>query len=134
MSLTIPNSAEIIMLQYIMGLTSPGDKILRLYKNDPTISDATTIGSLTEATEAGYTPASLYSISWTISQDMAGVTTALYSELPFNFSTGATIYGYYITSAVGNNLLWVERFPGAPYQLPTTGGGQIAVQARTTLD
>ena len=134
MSLTVPNTAEIIMLQYIMGLTSPGNKILRLYNNDPSISDSTTLGSLTEATEDGYAPVTLYSISWTISQDMAGVTTALYSEMPFNFTTGATIYGYYITSAVGNNLLWVERFSGAPYQLPASGGGQIAVEARTTLD
>jgi len=133
MSLTVPNTAEIIMLQYIMGLTSPGDKILHLYKNDPSISDATTLGSLTESTEAGYAPITLYSISWTISQDMAGVTTALYSEMPFNFTTGATVYGYYVTSAVGGNLLWVERFSGAPYQLPA-GGGQIAVQAKSTLD
>lgn len=121
------------MLQYIMGLTSPGDKILHLYKNDPSISDGIVIGSLTESTEAGYTPHSLYSISWTISQDMSGVTTALYSEQPFNFTVTATVYGYYVTSAVGNNLLWVERFAGAPYQLPS-GGGQIAVQAKTTLD
>lgn len=133
MSLTVPNTAEIIMLQYIMGLTSPGDKILHLYKNDPSISDAITLGSLTESTEAGYAPITLYSISWTISQDLSGVTTALYSEMPFNFTTGATCYGYYVTSAVGGNLLWVERFSGAPYQLPA-GGGQVAVQAKTTLD
>lgn len=134
MSLNVPNTAEIIMLQYILGLTSPGNKILRLYKNDPSISDSTVLGGLTECTEAGYAPVTLYSISWTISQDMSGVTTALYSEMPFNFTTGATVYGYYITSAVGGNLLWVERFSGAPYQLPASGGGQIGVEARTTLD
>ena len=133
MSLTVPNTSEIVMLQYILGLTSPGDKILHLYKLDPSISDSTGIGALTESTEAGYAPISLYSISWTISQDLAGITTALYSEMPFNFVSGATVYGYYITSAVGNNLLWVERFAGAPYQLPITGG-QIAVQPKVTLD
>lgn len=132
MSLTVPNTAEIVMLQYIMGLTSPGNKILHLYKNDPSISDATVLGNLTESTEAGYALITLYSISWTISQDMSGVTTALYSEMPFNFTTGATVYGYYVTSIAGD-LLWVERFSGAPYQLPT-GGGQIAVQAKATLD
>lgn len=132
MSLTVPLTSQIVILQYIMGLTAPGNKILHLYKNDPSISTATTLGSLTESTEAGYAPVTLYSISWTISQDMSGVTTAIYSEMPFDFTTGATVYGYYLTSVTGS-LLWVERFGGAPYQLPT-GGGEIAVSARTTLD
>ncbi len=132
MSLTVTLTSEIILLQYIMGLTEPGNKILHLYKNNATVSHATTIGSLTESTEAGYAPITLYSISWTIAQDMSGVTTAIYSEMPFNFTTGATVYGYYVTDTLGN-LLWVEQFSGAPYQLPTTGG-QIAVEAEVTLD
>ena len=133
MPLIVTNSAEIILLQYIMGLTSPGDKILRLYKNDPSLSETTVIGNLTECTEVGYAPVSLYSISWTISQDVSGITTASYSEVPFNFVTGVTVFGYYVTSAVGNNLQWVERFGGAPYQLPASGG-QITVKTTTNLD
>lgn len=133
MSLVVPNISEIVHLQYLLGLTSPGDKILRLYQNDPSITESLVIGNLTECNQAGYAAVSLFANSWTISQDMSGITTALYSEMPFNFTTGATAYGYYVTSASGGNLLWVERFSGAPYQLPS-GGGQIAVSARLTLD
>ncbi len=133
MSLVVPNSAEITMLRYVLGMTAPGDKILRLYTNSTPPSDTTTFGSLTEPTTlTGYSVYTLYANSWTISQDGSGVTTAIYSELPFNFTTGATIYGYWVTSTTGD-LCWVEQFNGAPYQLPVTGG-QIAVQARVTLD
>lgn len=133
MALVVPNSAEIIMLRYILGLTTPGNKILRLYTNSTPPSDSTVLGSLTEPDGAsGYNVHTLYGSSWTVAQDGAGVTTALYTELAFNFTTGATIYGYWVTSTT-SDLCWVEQFNGAPYQLPVTGG-QISVQARATLD
>ena len=119
------------MLQYIVNIATPDERVLHLYKNDVTPTDSTVIGGLTQADQAGYAAITLYGVTWTVSQSL-GVTTAIYSERTFTFTTSATIYGYYVTTTT-NALLWVERFSGAPFQLPD-GGGEIAITAKITLD
>lgn len=131
MPLVTPDVGEILMLQYIVNMVSPDNRILRLFKNDVTPSDSTVIGGLTQADQAGYVPITLTGSNWTTTQSV-GVTTAVYSEQTFTFTTAATIYGYYVANTSGD-LLWVERFSGAPFQLPD-GGGQIAVTPKITLD
>jgi hypothetical protein len=134
MALVVPNvSGETEMLNYIVGLVDATNKILRLYSlptDEPT--DSTVIGSLTEVTSAGYAPITLLTTSWVVSQSV-GVTTASYSEQTFSFSTNAAVYGYYITDTSATpKLLWLEKFSGAPFNIPT-GGGTISVSCRLTL-
>lgn len=123
-------SGEILLLQYIVGLVDAGNPVLHLYQNDHTPSDSTVIANLTECTSAGYAAITLVSSNWTTTQ-ASGVTTAVYSERTFSFTTDGTSYGYYITNTLGN-LLWLERFSGAPFSLPT-GGGTISISSRLTL-
>jgi hypothetical protein len=126
MTLVVPNQlGEILMLQYIVGLAEAGNPVLHLYgnlnpnpANDPT--DSTVVSDLTECTSAGYTPITLVSNQWTV-QQTGGVTTAVYSEQTFNFTTAARVYGYFITDTAGH-LLWLEKFPTAPYDVPIDGG------------
>lgn len=131
MSISCPNAAEVLLLQYIVGVVNAGSPVISLYKNDLTPVEATTITDFTESTEAGYGAKTLTSASWTttLSGDTA---TAVYSQETFSFTTGADVYGYYITDTA-NALMWCERFTGAPFQLPT-GGGTIAISPRVTLD
>ena len=131
MSISCPNAAEVLLLQYIVGVVDAGSPVISLYKNDLTPVEATTIGDFTESTEAGYAAKTLTSASWTttLSGDTA---TAVYSQETFSFTTGADVYGYFITDTAGA-LMWCERFTGAPFQLPT-GGGTIAISPRVTLD
>jgi hypothetical protein len=131
MALVVPNTkGEILFLQYIMGIVAPGDKILRLFSNDVTPTDTSVVGDLTQVdTATGYAPKTLTSANWTTTQ-VAGVTTAVYSEQTFNFTTLVTNYGYYVTDASGN-LLFLERFTGAPFNIPD-GGGTISVGPKLT--
>lgn len=139
MALVVPDTSEILMLQYLVnmlatdGAAGPagGHRLLRLYTNNPTIDDSIVYGGLTEATATGYVPITLVGSSWTTTQSV-GITTAVYSEQTFTFTTGVTVYGYYVTN-LGTNLLWVEKFSGAPFQLPA-GGGEIAITPKVTLD
>lgn len=140
MALVVPDTAEILMLQYLVNMLSTdgtagpsgGHRLLRLFTNNATIDDSITFGGLTEATgPTGYTPFTLVGSSWTTTQSV-GVTTAVYSEQTFTFTTGVTVYGYYVTN-LGSSLLWVEKFSGAPFTLPA-GGGEIAITAKITLD
>jgi len=132
MALLAPDEGEILLLQYIVNLVDPGDPVLHLYINDATIDEDVTRVILTEASEAGYAAITLVGTGWTTTQ-VGGVTTAVFSEQTFTFTTGATVFGYYVTDIVNDEILWVERFSGAPFSLPT-GGGSIAITTKVTLD
>lgn len=132
MALIVPaQKGEILMLQYIVGLVDAGNPVLHLFGNNVTPTNTTVIGDLTQCTSAGYAPITLVSANWTTTQS-AGVTTAVYSEQTFAFGTNATAYGYYVTDTSGN-LLWLEMFNGAPFNLPD-GGGNISVTTKITLN
>jgi len=130
MVLVCPDPGEILLLQYIVGLVDAGNPVLHLYANDVTPSDSTVVGDLTQATSSGYAPITLVSSNWTTTQS-SGVTTAVYSEKTFSFSTDAVCYGYYVTSTTGQ-LLWLERFSGAPFSIPD-GGGSVSITNKLTL-
>ena len=132
MPLVAPDEGEILLLQYIVNMTPATDPVLHLYNNtDLTITDSVTIADITEASAAGYAAITLTGGSWTTVQS-GGVTTAEYSEQTFAFTTGASLYGYYVTDT-SDNLLWLEEFSGAPFTLPS-GGGTIAITSQITLD
>lgn len=112
-------------------MVAAGSPVLHLYSNDVTPTDSTVLGNLTEVSgTTGYAAITLTSANWTTTQ-VAGVTTAVYSERTFTFGTVATCYGYYITDTSGN-LLWLERFTGAPFSIPADGG-TISITNKITL-
>ena len=130
-SLVVPDvRGEFLMLQYIVGLVNSGNPVLHLYGNDVTPTDSSILGDLTQCTSSGYYAITLVSANWTTTQ-VAGVTTAVYSEQTFSFNTAATAFGYYVTDTAGN-LLWLERFSGAPFAVPD-GGGTISITSKLTL-
>jgi hypothetical protein len=131
MALVCPDQkGEILLLQYIVGMTLADNPVLHLYSNNLTPSDSTIKSQLTEVSAAGYEAITLLSANWTTTQN-SGVTTAVYSEQTFTFSTDATSYGYYITNE-SDELLWLERFSGAPFEIPD-GGGTISITTKLTL-
>lgn len=142
MALVVPNTANILMLQYIMNMVgqdggsapSGGQRVLRLFTNNLTPGKATVMANITEATNpTGYTALTLTGSNWTTTSS-GGVNSAAYSEQTFTFTTGVTVYGYYVTtSEVTPKLLWIERFSTSPYTLPG-GGGEIAILPRFTLN
>jgi hypothetical protein len=132
MALICPDvHGEILLLQYIVGMVNADNPVIHLFSNNVTPSDSTVVGDLTEVAGAtGYNAITLLSANWTTTQT-GGVTTAIYSEQTFAFSTNATSYGYYITNETGQ-LLWLERFSGAPFEIPD-GGGTVSITAKLTL-
>ena len=132
MSVVVPDQyGEILLLQYIVGMVNADNPVLHLFATDVTPSDTTVVSDLTEVGgSTGYHAITLVSANWTTTQ-VAGVTTAVYSEQTFVFSTDAVSYGYYVTNETGN-LLWLERFSGAPFDIPD-GGGTISITAKLTL-
>jgi hypothetical protein len=141
MSLVVPNTADILMLEYILNIVAQdggaapagGERCLRLYTNNLSPGKSNVIADITQATAAGYSSITLTGAEWTTSS-VANVNTAEYSQQTFTFTTGVTVYGYYVTTTeVTPKLLWVERFSTAPYILPA-GGGEIAISPRLVLN
>lgn len=129
MPIVVPNTSELVLLSYLL---SSQDMILRLFTNNVTPDESTAYpGGLVEASASGYLPRTLVGAGWSFSQP-GGVTTGQHTEQTFSFGTGVSSYGYYLTDTSGN-LLWVERFSGAPFTLPS-GGGQLNITPKITLD
>lgn len=132
MAIVVPDQkGEILLLQYIVGMVNADNPVIHLFSNDVTPSDSTVVADLNQVSgSTGYTPITLVSANWTTTQ-AAGVTTAVYSSQTFSFSTLVTAYGYYITNETGQ-LLWLERFSGAPFEIPD-GGGTITINPKLVL-
>lgn len=134
MALVVPNNSEVTMLQRLLGYTTANNQVLRLYTNDLTPTESTNYTDITQSSASGYAAITLTTASWTVSTS-AGTTTGVYAEQTFTFSATETLYGYYVTDSTSPtpNLLWVERFTGAPFILPSTGG-QVAITPTVNLE
>jgi len=132
MALTVPTVGEVVLLQYLTNMVAPTNLVMHLYTNDPTVDDNIVVGNITEAAAAGYAPITLVGSAWTTTTP-GGLGTAVYSEVTFSFTTAASIYGYYVTSTNASTLLWVERFSGAPFTLPS-GGGTVGISPRLSAE
>lgn len=135
MSLIVPNEGEIEMLKRVFNYSSADDCILHLYKDDVAdpLVDTIEHADLTECDEAGYSPITLTGSAWSFSTSGGGTSTATYSEQSFTFTTAAEVYGYYVTNNADDQILFMERFSGAPFVLPGTGG-TIAVTTKLSGD
>ena len=126
MALVVPNCGEVVSLSRIVNKTATGDVRLKLFSNNVTPGEATVLGDLTEVSGSGYTDKSLTGANWTVATDGSNNTTASYAKQSFALTGAATVYGYYVTTADGNTLIWLERFTDGPYSVPS-GGGTIEV-------
>jgi hypothetical protein len=134
MALVVPNEGERRLLEYIVNKTPTTNLVLHLYVNSVNLSlENFTASSFTEATAGGYASATLAGSNWTASTAGSGVSSAVYnSSITFTFSTGQSVYGYYVTDTSGQ-ILWAEEFSGAPFNLPV-GGGEISVRPQVQLN
>lgn len=130
MALVVPDVAEVLLLAGV--ITEMGALTLRLNKNPVTPSDATVLGDFTIADFSGYANASP---SMTTPSEISGKGTTIDSaERSFTHNgggTGNTIYGYYVTDAIGG-LVWAEAF-SAPVTM-NASGHQIKITLQLTLD
>jgi len=87
-----------------------GDWTLRLFSNNVTINDASTIGSVVEAVFTGYSP---IVPSWATPTLVGGVPTRVGSTVTWTYSGGSTytVYGIFMTDAANTVMLGAANFP-----------------------
>jgi len=119
MALIIPTQGKTKILNYLLGVTTSVETLqLKLFTNNIVPDSATTGSFLTPPSVAnGYNTKTLTPSSWTITNG-----TAQYPTQTWTF-TGAVgnIYGYYIVTSTSNDLIAVERFVNAPYNVQSNG-------------
>lgn len=132
MALVVPDQGEVEKLSRMLNKSATGDVVLRLYTNNYTPIEGSVVGDFTDATAAGYAAKTLTGSSWTIST-VGNVSTAAYAEQTFTFTAGETCYGYFVTNAADDKVLWAELFTDGPYVIPA-GGGDINVTPKIIAD
>lgn len=118
MAIIITDVGKQKALEYLVGKDATTETlILKLYSNDNTPDTDDLVGLYTEVTGGGYTSKQLTIADWVIT---AGSASYPQQTWTFTAATGS-IYGYYVVSATSNELIFAERFSGAPYTVATNG-------------
>jgi len=141
MALVCPDDGEENILKLIVNISrsTTDHPVLHLYTNDLDPEDAShgvsgedfDTADFTEASATGYAAATLTGSNWTIDK-VSGTTSAVYNAtITFSVTAAMSAYGIYVTNT-SDEILWAERFPAAPYTLPS-GGGNISVLPKLEL-
>lgn len=134
MPLILPSASEKTFCDFALGVTVPGNQLLKLYVNSYTPDDTTIAASLTEMSTLSYVAKTLTKTSWTTTAGGTGaVATSVYAQQTWTFTAGTpvTVYGYYIVDATTGLLLWVESF--ATSKIVQNAGDQIIITPTITL-
>jgi hypothetical protein len=118
MAIVITDVGKQKALEYLVGKdTSTETLILKLYSNNLSPSVDDTASLYTEVSGNGYSSITLTGSSWTIAGG-----DAVYPQQTWTFTGAAgTVYGYYVVSATSQDLIFAERFSGAPYTVANSG-------------
>lgn len=134
MTILVPTASEKTLEDFMLGVTTPGNQILKLYVNNYTLVDATVAGDLTEMSTLGYAAKTLTKTSWVTTAGSGGQpATSAYAQQTWTFTAGTpvTVYGYFITDTTSGLLLWAEAFSASKVVQNT--GDQIIITPQITL-
>lgn len=133
MTILIPSAAEKTDLEFMLGATTPGNQILKLYVNNHTLADATTEADLTEMSTHGYAAKTLTKTSWVVTAGSTGnPASGAYAQQTWTFTAAAavTVYGYFVIDSTTGKLMWAEAFAAA--KVIQNGGDQIIITPTIT--
>jgi hypothetical protein len=122
MALLVPNAAEGLMLEHIVGKTAIEAVTLKLFQNNYTPIETSVAGSFTEATFTGYAAIPLTGSSWSITTGAPSF--ASYAQQTFTSTAGSqsqTVYGYFVVGTSTGTILWAELFTDGPYTIVNNG-------------
>ena len=120
MALVVPDEGEIELLKKLLINTSDSENyLLKLYTNDPTLGNATTLADFVEATFTNYAEKTLvrgasgncWSTPTTNGTNKAESGATIQSWTCG--ATGQTIIGYYVIGSSSTKVLWAEKFSSA---------------------
>lgn len=136
MTLLIPSASKKLILDFQLGVATPGNQQLRLFTNSYVPVDTDTLVNYTEMTAVlGYTVGgkTLTKTSWVDTASGTGIpANAVYPVQTFTFTAGTavTVYGYMVVDVTTGLLLWAEAF--ASSKTVQNNGDQIIITPTIT--
>lgn len=133
MTILVPSASEKTLADFMLGVTTPGNQILKLFVNNYTPIDATLASDLTEMSTLGYAAKALTKTAWVNTAGATGaVNNGAYATQTWTFTAGTavTVYGYFVTDTTTGLLLWAEPFV-SPKVIQNTGDQIIITPALT---
>ena len=133
MALIVPDISEPFLLAMIKNELNFGGMTLKLYKNNYTPVDASLLANFTEADFSGYAAASpVMGIPVEVANKAVMQDTSSRTFTHNGGGTSNTVYGYFVLSNPGPDLVWAERFPAGITM--AANGDQISIQLQFTLN
>lgn len=133
MALVVPNTGEVIALQYLVNKATPENLVYRLFATNITPAETDTTGTYTEAAGGGYASKTLTGASWSVVGGAPSV--ASYAAQTYTFTgaltTNPSVYGYYVTRATSGDLVLAEPFTSFT---PAASGDNIILTPQITAD
>lgn len=134
--IAIPDEGKLELLDRLFRAALAVDVPLdvRLYRNDYTPGDGSTLSSFTEATFTGYFRETIARATWdpsALDGHKGKITYATVFEWTNNGATAQTLYGYYIVNPATAKVNWSERF-ATPFELQP--GAKLQLQPVVTDD
>lgn len=116
--MVIPNEGKQLALdRWLDPDNSPGENwVIRLYSNNYTPVDGSTVANFTEAAFTGYAAVSLNPATFPTSSISANVAVSTYPTAPTFTCTGGggqTVYGWYAEGATSGKVLAAQKFDAA---------------------
>ncbi|MDL2342461.1 MAG: hypothetical protein QFB87_05290 [Patescibacteria group bacterium] len=134
MSLVLPSAAEKTALDFMLGVTVPGNQTLKLFTNNIAPADTDTAATYTEMSTLGYVAKTLTKTAWVTTAGATGApASSVQPQQTFTFTAGTlvTVYGYYVIDSTTGLLLWAESFGGG--KDIQNAGDQIIIVPTITL-
>lgn len=135
MAILVPNTGEVIALQYLTNkVATPENLVLCLFQSNTTPAEGDTLATYTEATFTGYANVTLTGASWTVTG--GAPSSAAYAQQTFTSSAGSqnqNVYGYFLKRLSSGDLVYAERFSDGPYNI-VNNGDAIKVTPTITCD
>ena len=133
MTIMVPNTGEVIALQYLVNKATPENLVYKLFATNVTPAETDTAASYTEAAGGGYAAKTLTGSSWGVTG--GAPSSASYAQQTWTFTgpltTNTTVYGYFVIRASSLDLVLAETFTSF---VPTNNGDQILLTPTITAD
>jgi len=133
MALLIPNTGEVIALNYLVNKAAPENLVYRAFCNNVTPAETDTAVTYVEAAGGGYVSKTLTGASWVTTG--GAPSTAAYAEQTWTFTgpltTNIIIYGYFVTRVTAGDLVLAEALPSFT---PASNGDTWKLTPQITAD
>lgn len=133
MTILVPNTGEVLALEYLVNKTAPQNLKYQLFATNVTPAETDTAATYTIAAGGGYADITLTGASWTAS---AGAPSSIsYAQQTWTFTgaltTNTTVYGYIAVLATAGTLVLAETFTSFT---PANNGDNIKLTPQITAD